>query len=559
MYKYFIVTLLLCVTFGGSTASAANKTASIGINTNEAMDLGTSIPFVDLFKLSLPFEEARPWLTKGKITYDANGWPKALNNGRAGTRFASHIPAKALPSGDYTVLYDGEGVLQYGVSAKLVSRSKGKDIIRLVPTKKGDISATISIVKSNPRNYLRNIKVLMPGGVCHRNVFKRVNNANECGGKQYLSFAKYHKELTFNPDYLTFMKDFKVLRFMNMSGITRNLMSSWHQRAKPEAATWAGVEGVRGVPLEIMVELANVLKSDAWFTLPHKADNYFIHRYATYVHNHLKPGLKAYVEYTNEAWNGIFPQAHYMKKMGEAMKLDPNKDYAGYKFYSKRSVEIFKIWEKVYGSTDRLVRVMGGMTGNLRLTKMMLNHQEAYLHTDALAIAPYFYASQRDTKRLRSVDAVFKILEDPKNPYSIKNILSSVENQAELAERYGVDLVAYEGGQHLVAYKTHTMTEGPNPYLIEANRDPRMAQLYFEFLRGWKQAGGKLFIAFSAPRQHSWFGSWGIKEYITQPTHEAPKYRALMHFSKLNRCWWKGCSNYGPIVRHGKPIQVALQ
>ena len=73
MYKYFIITLLLCVTSSVTTVSAANKTASIGINTNEAMDLGTSIPFVDLFKLSLPFEEARPWLTKGRITYDANG------------------------------------------------------------------------------------------------------------------------------------------------------------------------------------------------------------------------------------------------------------------------------------------------------------------------------------------------------------------------------------------------------------------------------------------------------------------------------------------------------
>jgi len=195
-------------------------------------------------------------------------------------------------------------------------------------------------------------------------------------------------------------------------------MSSWNERAKPEDATWAGVEGVRGVPLEVMVELANVLKSDAWFTLPHRADNYFIHKYAQYVHENLKPGLKAYVEYTNEAWNGIFPQAHYMKDKGQAMRLDPNRDYAGYKYYSKRSVEIFKIWERIYGNTDRLVRVMGGMTGNLRLTKIMLNYQQAYRHTDALAIAPYFYASQPDTKRLRSVDAVFKILENPNNPYS---------------------------------------------------------------------------------------------------------------------------------------------
>ncbi len=557
MYKYSVFTLLLLFTLSISATAAENKSSPIGINTNEAMDIGTSIPFVDLFKLSLPFEEARPWLTKGKIIYDANGWPKSLNHGKVGTRFISHIPAAALPKGNYTVLYDGDGLIKYGVGAKLLERSEGKDVINLVPDKKGLISATISIAKSDTRNYLRNIRILMPGGICSGNYFKRVNSANECGNQQYLSFEKHHQQLTFNPDYLHFMKDFKVLRFMNMSGITRNSMHSWKQRATPEDATWAGKEGVRGVPIEIMVELANILKSDAWFTLPHKADNYFVHKYAEYVHKNLKHGLKAYVENSNEAWNGIFPQAHYMKKMGEQMKLDPNRDYAGYKFYSKRSVEIFKIWEKIYGDTKRFVRVMGGMTGNMRLTKMLLEEGDAYKHTDALAIAPYFYAPQNQVLRLRSVNSVFKILEDTKNPYSIKNILKSVKQQAELANHYGVDLVAYEGGQHLVAYKTHSMKAGPNPYIIAANRDPRMAELYYQFLRGWKQAGGKLFVAFSAPRKHSWFGSWGIKEYITQPTHKAPKYRALMQFVKTNICWWKGCSNYGPVVRHKKFEKVA--
>lgn len=267
----------------------------------------------------------------------------------------------------------------------------------------------------------------------------------------------------------------------------------------PEDQTWAGKEGVRGVPVEIMVELANILKSDAWFTLPHKADNYFVHKYAEYVHKNLNPGLKAYIENSNETWNGIFPQAHYMKKMGEQMRLDPNRDYAGYKFYSKRSVEIFKIWEKVFGDTSRFVRVMGGMTGNLRLTKMLLEEGDAYKHTDALAIAPYFYAPQNQVLRLRNVDSVFKLLEDPKNPYSIKNILNSVKKQAELSKHYGVDLVAYEGGQHLVAYRTHSMKAGPNPHIIAANRDPRMAEFYIKFLRGWKQSGGKLLWHFRLP------------------------------------------------------------
>jgi len=79
----------------------------------------------DLFRLALPFDEARPWFTKGNVIFDQFGWPKNLNGGKAGTRFLSHMPMAALPRGDYTVLYEGEGKLRYGASARVVSQSPG--------------------------------------------------------------------------------------------------------------------------------------------------------------------------------------------------------------------------------------------------------------------------------------------------------------------------------------------------------------------------------------------------------------------------------------------------
>ena len=91
-----------------------NQSSPLGINTNEAMEVDSSLPFVDLFRFSLPFEAARPWLTKGKIDYDKDGWPTNLNGGQVGTRFLSHIPAQALPQGVYTVRYEGEGEMRYG-------------------------------------------------------------------------------------------------------------------------------------------------------------------------------------------------------------------------------------------------------------------------------------------------------------------------------------------------------------------------------------------------------------------------------------------------------------
>ena len=556
-FPLIVFLLLLSVSFSAYSAPVANLTSPLGINTNEAMENNTSLPFVDLFRLALPFEEARPWFTKGNVKFDPQGWPKNLNKGQAGTRFISQMPLKNLPTGLYTVRYDGEGKIRYGASAKLVKRLKGKDLIRFVPMKDHLVTATLFIEETNPNNYLRNIRILMPGGVCSGNVFKRVNHKNACRGQQYLSFAKHYKQIIFNPDYLNFMKDFKVIRFMNMGGITRNNIRYWKDRPQLSKATWGGKEGVRGIPLEIMVELANQLNADPWINIPHKANNAYIYHYAKYMKEHLRPHLKVYIEYSNETWNDLFvPQAEHMKQTGTRYRLDKDRRVAGTKYYSQQSVKIFKQWEGVFGGTRRLVRVMGGKTADTAYTHLVLGYKNAYKYVDALAIGPYFYMSQKDIHNIRSVGAIFQRLTDPNNYYSLGNVLKAVHRQANIAKRYGVDLIAYEGGQHLVDHKTHSLTEGATPYLIQANKDPRMAQLYYHLLTGWKKEGGKLFVLFSSPRKYTWHGSWGIKEYITQPTAQAPKYRAALSFKKGKPCWWQGCSS-ASIVRHKKPATIA--
>ena len=547
---------LLAITLNTSVAAPVNHGSPLGINTNEALENNTSLPFVDLFRLAMPFEEARPWFTKGNVRFDRNGWPMNLNGGKAGTRFLTQIDPRALPQGLYTVRYDGDGEIRYGASAKLVKRTPGMDLISLQPMSDKKITATMFIDKSNPRNYIKNIRILMPGGICANEPKRRVSNARHCRGN-YQAFSDHYKHITFNPDYLHFMKDFKVLRFMNMAGITRNNLQSWGHRPNLQEATWGGSEGVRGVPLEIMVKLANTLNIDPWFSLPHKADNDFIKRYAQYVRRHLKPHLKVYVEYSNETWNDIFvPQAEHMKQTGTRYKLDSDRRVAGAKYYSLQSVRIFKMWEQAFGGKQRLVRVMGGLTSDKNLSHTILGYRDAYKDVDALAIAPYFYVGQERMRRIRSVGHVFQQLNAPDNRYSINNVLKNVRQQADIAKSYGADLIAYEGGQHFVQSKTHSVTEGATPYLIQANRHPHMANLYSQLLQGWKKAGGKLFVAFSAPRPYTWHGSWGVKEYINQPTSQTPKYRALMGFARGNQCWWAACRSTS-IARLPKPQHIS--
>jgi hypothetical protein len=545
---------LLLITYTASAFTAENNHSPLGINSNDVMDDNASVQFVDVFRSALPFKEARPWLTKGKVKYDADGWPIFISkNGQVGTRFINKLPAGTVPDGFYTVLYEGKGKIIYGNDVKLVQHSAGRDIVSIKAGKDKELRGTLIIKETDPQDYIRNIRVLMPGGVCSNNAYKRVASARSCSKGQFFSFEKHHERIIFNPDYLNYMKDFKVIRFMNMSGITRNPVSSWNKRNTMTKHTWGGKLTVRGAPLEIMVELANQLGADPWFCLPHKASNDYIHKYATYVREHLRPGLKVYIEYTNEAWNTIFSQAHYMKDQGGKLRLDPDRDKAGYKYYSMRSVQMFNIWENVFGNTQRLVRVMGSWVGYTRISEMLLTYRDAYKKTDALAIGPYFYPKKETVRRARSVNDIFKALYDKKEIYSIPGVIKLISKHAKIAEDFGVDLIAYEGGQHLVDWKSRSTTTHPTKLFIAANKDWRMAKAYKDLLQGWKKAGGKLFIHFSAPRTSQWFGSWGTKEYLTQPLSKAPKHRAILQFIRANRCWWKSCSN-GHIARMNKPF-----
>jgi hypothetical protein len=520
-----------------------NLDSALGINTNEVMESDSSVPFVDLFRAALPFEDARPWLTTGDVQYDADGWPTDLRGGQVGTRFLANLPASTVPDGDYTVLYDGEGGIRYGNDAALVAHGQGKDTIRISAGADRLLNATLLITHTDPQNPLRNIRILPPGGICADDPFKRVTGEGECATGTYRAFTEHYAKILFNPDYLNFMKDFKVIRFMNMAGITQNPVEHWGQRHRLGQATWGGKEGQRGAPLEIMVELANRLNAHPWFAIPHAADDDYVSQYARYVREHLNPNLNAYIEYSNETWNTLFMQGHYVREKGMQLGLDSNADRAGSRYYSERSVEIFRLWENVFGGRQRLARILSGWTVNPKLTELILSHKDAHRHADAFAIGPYFFGGHDEIRKVKTLEDVFSLLTDGQYRYSIEKVLGYIRGQKTITDQYKLDLIAYEGGQGLVDFKTSTNDEQPNPLLYAANRDPRMAALYSEFLDGWKAAGGKLFMHYSSPRTYQKYGTWGTKEYITQPAEEAPKYQAILAFMRANPCWWAGCSS----------------
>jgi len=508
----------------------SKSNAVLGINTADVREDTSSVQFLNLFKSSIPFNETIPWGSSKDVEYDQNGWPTDLKGGQAGTKFLNRLPEGTVEDGFFTVLYDGEGEIFYGNDASLVVHRPNKDIIQIKAGKDHILNASLFIKKTNSDNHIRNIKILPEGGICEGVPHIRVKNAEACGTIKYLSFEDNHTKLHFNPEYLNFMKDFQVVRFMNMSGMTRNPVESWNNRNTMDKASWGGKYGSRGAPIEVMVELANTMKADPWFSLPYKANDDYVRKFAEYVKTNLDPSLKAYIEYSNEVWNPIFIHHDYAIEQGLKAGLDKSKSPAGYKWYSRRSVEVFKIWEEVFGGHEQLIRVMGSWASNQNMSSQVLAFEDAYKHTDAIAIGPYVSAHPKVLRKLDTVAQVFKAMKDKKSKWGMDSIISYIQKQEKVATSFGVDLIAYEGGQHLVDWNTRKVNESPNPLLYAANRDPRMGIIYDELMREWDKAGGKLFVAFSAPRIYSWYGSWGIKEHIRQPRSEAPKYDSLLRY-----------------------------
>lgn len=522
-----------------------SKKSSIGINTNEVYEQDASIPFIDLFRVSAPFHENircrakdKPCLTSASVEYDKQGWPKKLNGGKAGVYFIRNVHRDAFPEGEYTVLYDGEGEIEYQKNAELVSRKPGEDTIKLTARSDGFMTATLQIVKSNLEKPLRKVRVLMPGGICSNDPFTHVTAASDCKESLYLDYKTHHANIIFNPDYLNFLKDFSVLRFMPMSGVTRNPAVNWDQRPKMDNATWGGIYGRRGAPLEIQVELANRLQADPWLNVPHAANDDYMKQFAQYVKDNLSPDLRPHIEYTNEAWNSNFVHNEHMQKMGIAEKLDQDALMAGYKYYSKRSVEFFKIWEDIYGGHEKLVRIISGWDTRPDISGIILAYEDTYKHADALAIAPYVGGNLRGFRNSKTVDEIFHLLTDEKSYRSLPKVIEEIKKTAELTKEFGVSLISYEGGQGLVDWATRDYLQHPNPLFFGANRDSRMADLYKELYDEWKAMGADLFIAFGSPRSCNADGCWGLKEHIRKPLKESPKLEATKNFISANDRWW---------------------
>jgi hypothetical protein len=206
-----------------------------------------------------------------------------------------------------------------------------------------------------------------------------------------------HASNPFNPAFLKTANPFSTLRFKDWASIDDSTVVNWSDRSLVSNQSYAST---RGVPIETMIALANTLRVNPWFCIPHQATDTYVREFATLIYSKLDPTLKPHIEYSNEVWNTGYPQTTWALAQSDKLGL-PKVSGMPAAFYGQRSAEIFKIFQQVYGATDsaRLVRVVAGQAVWTQFLQSALSWKDTAANADVLAIAPYFSARRRPRSR----------------------------------------------------------------------------------------------------------------------------------------------------------------
>jgi hypothetical protein len=516
-------------------------------------DWSVQQPFLDVMKT------ARPWIghlpgqwggweeadLRAAGALDADGWPLMLPPQITGisTLVLTDLPEDAGGvTGQYVLTWEGKGSPKVEGLARILETAEGRMLLDYAPGK-GAVILTIGVI--DPLDPIRNIRLV------------RADRA-----------APLAAGAVFNPDWLARIRGVRGLRFMDWMATNDAVLASAADRPGTADYSWAR----NGVPVEVMIALANELQADPWLTLPHAASDDLVRAYAAAVKADLNPGLRVWVELSNEVWNGQFAQAAWAEAMG---KERWGQDATWLQFYALRSAEVMGVFAAEMGGTDRMVRVIATQTGVKGVEEEILNAPLVVADGlpapansfDAYAVTGYFSATLGSEEKLPLVrqwladsaaaatagagamgltgaaaenhvathrfDLAVQLASDelrngaisgdPQD--SLQQMLTEIlPYHAAVAAKHGLKLVMYEGGTHVVGYGPVVEDQALTEFFTALNFSPEMGALYTDLLAGWARVSDQPFNAFVDVYSPNKWGSWGALRHLWD---DNPRWAAL--------------------------------
>ncbi len=486
--------------------------------------LGTNVQWLGIHSAEWPFVDAMknadgwygqygqndPWVYNDTaMKVDSNGYPIRFALGQsAAVCMLFHKLDGHYPSGQYLLLYEGSGTIYVDGDGYGAGNDSAKVYINVTPTNEG---LFLYITQTDPLDPIRNIRLIMPG------------------------YHDSYKTQIFHPDFLAIYSPFRAIRFMNWFMTQSSVVEEWADRA---TTTYFSQGTQRGVAYEYMIALCNELHADAWINIPHKASDNFVTQIASLFRDSLATDLKLYLEYSNEVFNPDpdFQQHYYARQQGLSLGLSTDSLTAANRFYSRRCVEIFSLFEQAYGTTQRFVRILGTQTGNMWATNEIVNYNNAYLSADAIAMGGYFmfdYDSFADSAYAESLKtlSVEAVLDSCTG--LIETLNGYIQEVKGVADAKSLDLIAYEGGQHLTGFQDFYEDPILADLFRQANEHDSIYSVYMKLFHDWDSiTDGGLFMHFTGVQKPMPWGNFGSLQYMDQDIEDAPKYKAQLDYIK---------------------------
>jgi hypothetical protein len=460
----------------------------VGAGLSGVSDWNRTHEFADISRQSRPWgSPSDPWEGQADISLDDNNWPTE----DAGLVVMCCQPSGLNLGGTYKISFECATLPQVRA---LVSTGTIQNLQRNEAT--GVVTADL-IVPPNPeaiylsftntQGGVRNLKVLRPGA---------------------------HEGETFTPLFLEKNQRFNVIRFMDWTRTNGNPLQRWEDRNRPEGSNWRDGSGI---PYEVCIDLCNRLGRDIWLNVPHKADDDYIRQMARLVRDRLDPQLSVYIEYSNETWNFLFPQADWIHDQAVAectsgfsdLNFDESNDANNWRwrYHARRTVQIGQIFEQEFGSgsmNGRVRPILAGQFSRPHMYDVMMRYIETIWGRPAdfvyaISGAPYFMLGSADTRTDLSVNEILSSLESSVATWEHD---PNLERLASLTAWHNLaPMTAYEGGPD---------TAGPNnlPNKRLAYYDQRMQVMCQRYLRHWYASGGGQFQWFTSGAQN-WLSPYG--------------------------------------------------
>lgn len=483
----------------------------IGINLSGVHDYSTEFVFVDAMKqcrewISYQSDDAGPWDTNVEVPLLANGYPVEIpyDDGinppqNLRTLMLWDLPEGAFPAGMFRLIVEGSGTVQLQFGA---TGSYSTPIDTYVYA---DGALALEIEYSDPDDPISDIQFILP------------------------EYTEEYETKTFTDDFVEFVDDFDNIRFMDWLRTNNSPMESWSERSLPDYYTQTTE---KGVAWEYILELTALLEKDIWINIPHRAEDAYIEELANLLNTEIDPDIDIYLEYSNELWNSIFTQNQYAAQEALSLGFTGEAWERTWKYTAKRSADVFHIFENVFENDQRLTKVIPSQAANPWLSGQLINffndaqYNPNSVEADALAIAPYFagaVANEIVAENLVSEISVEQVVDRMED--ALPEAYSWMQGNQTEADQNNLDLLVYEGGQHLVATGDNVNIDELTTKLMAANHHPDLQEVYCQYLDHWYEQHGGLFMHFSSHFSYSKWGSWGIKE--TMDDFNNPKYLAL--------------------------------